>query len=168
MLRAHDCRPFLKPEFQLKKYRSTLLALSTVSSKNVCRAAVHTDSAAEQVLMQYAVLLGFHWNWVQLILSCIIVQITNYILDAIQSRRKNKKSVNSQLKKFITIYYFSFSERWGYNKVLLLLNSVGYFLVSVVKENVRYSTLNRLENLGCCLSYCTDDFSLSEQFSSHT
>ena len=32
-----------------------LLALSAVSSRNVCKARVHTDSAAEQVLMQCAV-----------------------------------------------------------------------------------------------------------------
>jgi len=40
--------------------------VSTVSSRNVCRASVDTDSAAEQVLMNilyYLVSIGIGYSW---------------------------------------------------------------------------------------------------------
>lgn len=41
--------------------------------------------------MQNAALLSFHWNWLQLVLLCVIVPTTNYIVDATQTRRRRKK-----------------------------------------------------------------------------
>lgn len=139
-----------------------LLALSTVSSKNVCRATIHTDGAAEQAQMQNAALLSFHWNWLQLVLLCVIVPTTNYIVDATQTRRRRKKC-QFPVKEIHSNLLFSFSDLWGYSKCccffFFLLNSIGFFLASVVKGDARYSTLNSL-------LYCTDYFFLSEQFSS--